>query len=155
MPLFMYMELEKRISTHLEELFERELTGLFTVDIESGPAGVSVYIDGDEGVSIDQCQQVNRHLQRVLEEDEDFFTRYSLEVSSPGVDRPLKMWRQYQKHTGRTLEVKLTNGTVHEGRLKDMAATGIILEVTRKKTRETLEIPFESIKESFVKISFK
>ena len=154
-PLFMYMGLEKRISTYLEELFEEEMKGLFTVDIEKSKAGFRVFIDGDEGVNIDQCKEVSRKLKSMLEEDSDFFDHHMLEVSSPGADRPLSLWRQYPKHIGRKLKVTLHDGDRLEGKLKELAATSIILESGSGKKKKVIEVPFESISESIVQISFK
>ncbi|HXB07215.1 MAG TPA: hypothetical protein VNW04_08870, partial [Puia sp.] len=86
----------------VEGLVQALLTGepgYFLVDIRIKPTNnIRVYIDGDQGISIEKCVQYNRALYKKLEElgifpDGDF----SLEVSSPGLDEPLKLHRQYKK----------------------------------------------------------
>ena len=116
---------------------------------------ITVYIDSDEGIHIDQCGKVSQALGKELEEIiEDAFV---LEVSSPGVDSPLKFERQYIKNIGRTLKVTLNDLTEIKGKLlsiKDGMIT--ILPEEKKKVKPvdtTLEI--ENIKEAKVVISFK
>ncbi len=103
----------------------------FLVDLRIKPTNnVKVFLDGDSGITIEKCVQVNRKLYRRLEEagffpDGDF----SLEVSSAGLDEPLKLFRQYKKNIGRLVEVQLQDGTLKEGQLTDVNEEGIVLEV--------------------------
>ena len=100
----------------------QEEPAYFLVDLRIKPTNnVKVFLDGDSGITIDKCVQVNRKLYRKLEEavffpDGDF----SLEVSSAGLDEPLKSLRQYKKNSGRQVEVLLQDGTQKEGQLKDV-----------------------------------
>ncbi len=77
-------------------------SGYFLVDVRIKPTNnVKVFIDGDQGISIEKCVQYNRALYKKLEESEFFPTGdFSLEVSSPGLDEPLKLLRQYKKNIG-------------------------------------------------------
>jgi ribosome maturation factor RimP len=118
-----------------------------------------VFIDGDKGVTIEDCIRLNRKLYKQLEEmaiypDGDF----SLEVSSPGVGEPLLLHRQYRKNIDRLLEVKLADGSVHTGTLKAATDSGITLETTTGKGKKaeikTEEFAFEQIKEATVQIKF-
>jgi ribosome maturation factor RimP len=116
---------------------------------------ITVYIDSDEGIHIDQCGKVSQALGKELEEIiEDAFV---LEVSSPGADSPLKFERQYIKNIGRTLKVTLNDSTEIKGKLlgiKDGSITVLPEEKKKVKPVETtLEI--ENIKEAKVVISFK
>lgn len=120
---------------------------------------VKVFVDGDNGITIENCIKLNRKLYAQLEEagmypDGDF----SLEVSSPGVGEPLLLHRQYTKNIGRLLEVKTLEGAVHTGKLLSAEESGIALEVTtgkgKKAVTQTLSIPFEDIKEASVQIQF-
>jgi ribosome maturation factor RimP len=83
---------------------------------------------------------------------------FSLEVSSPGIDEPLKLHRQYLKNIGRTIEVKLIDGTQKEGELETVAAEDIILKTVtgkgKKAITEQLVIPFENIQSTIVQIKF-
>jgi len=133
---------------------------LFIVEIRIKPTNnVKVFIDGDKGVGIDQLTQYNRRLYRQLEEENVFpGNDFSLELSSPGLDEPLKMHRQYEKNKGRFVEVILKDGGKKEGRLKEVGEETIRLEETtgKGKKMEIVEhdIPFETIKATKVQIKF-
>jgi ribosome maturation factor RimP len=120
---------------------------------------IKIFIDGDQGVTIDDCTRLNRALYKQIEEeglfpDDDF----SLEVSSAGVGEPLLMYRQYVKNIGRTVSVVQNDGQILEGELKEAMEDGINLEtVTGKgKKAETKQhvILFQNIKTTTVQIKF-
>jgi ribosome maturation factor RimP len=83
---------------------------------------------------------------------------FSLEVSSPGLDEPLKLMRQYHKNTGRKVEVLLKDGVKTEGVLKEVTDAGIKVEETRgkNKKKEIIEhnFPFDLIKSTKIQIVF-
>jgi len=83
---------------------------------------------------------------------------FSLEVSSPGVDEPLKTQRQYNKNIGRSLEIVFTDGTKKEGKLIQVAEADIIIEFTegkgKKAVTQQLVIPFNNIKTTTVQVKF-
>ncbi|WP_346236083.1 ribosome maturation factor [Niabella insulamsoli] len=132
----------------------------FLVEIKVKPTNnLKIFIDGDKGVGIDDLVRYNRALYKVLEEgplfpDGDF----SLEVSSPGLGEPLKMHRQYQKNTGRFVEVDLKDGSKIEGQLAAVEAAEITVVETkgRGKKAETIEhkIGLGDIKSTQVQIKF-
>ncbi len=132
----------------------------FLVEVKVRPTNnIKVYLDGDEGISIEKCIQYNRRLYKMIEESgivpaDDF----SLEVSSPGLDEPLKLYRQYRKNVGRKVEVLLNDGIKTEGILKEVAEEGITIEETRgkNKKKEIIEhkFLFESIKSTKIQIVF-
>ena len=128
------------------------------VDLEILPSNkIVVYIDGDEGVSLDACTQISRVLESVLDEDPALGGIYELEVSSPGVSRPLRFPRQYIKHVGRTLRIELLNGEKIEGQLMNTGHETISLEIKsmdRKGKSESREVAFDQIKEAYVIIQF-
>jgi ribosome maturation factor RimP len=120
---------------------------------------VRVYLDGDQGISIEKCVMFNRKLYKLIEESGMFPPgEYSLEVSSPGVDEPLKMHRQYVKNIGREVEVFFTDGAIKQGKLLQVADSDIILEHTTGKGKKAeiqqLVIPFENIKSTTVQVKF-
>ena len=84
----------------------------FLVEVKIRPTNnVKVFLDGDKGISIEKCIFYNRQLYKMLESSGLFpADDFSLEVSSPGLDEPLKLLRQYHKNTGRKVEVLLKDG---------------------------------------------
>lgn len=159
---FSEMTTEQQIE-QIKGLTERTLEGLdelFLVDVRIKPTNnIKVFIDGDKGVSIDKCVSVNRKLYKLIEELAMYPAGdFSLEVSSPGLDEPLKMHRQYTKNIGRTVEVVKADGTRTEGLLKEVGETEIQVEETRgkNKKKETVlhTIPFDEIKTTKIQVTF-
>ena len=132
----------------------------FLVEVKIKPTNnVKVFLDGDNGISIEKCITYNRHLYKMIESSGLFpADDFSLEVSSPGLDEPLKLMRQYHKNTGRKVEVLLKDGVKTEGVLKQVTESGIIIEETRgkNKKKEIVEhnFPFDSIKSTKIQIVF-
>ena len=149
----------QEIERLVDEMLARE-PEFFRVNVKIKPTNnVKVFIDGDNGVSIEKCVQFNRKLYKLLEEknlfpDGDF----SLEVSSPGVDEPLKLHRQYSKNIGRFVEVIFNDGSKKEGKLMQVAEADIIIEQStgkgKKAATQQLVIPFNNIKTTTVQIKF-
>ena len=116
---------------------------------------VDVFIDGDEGVTIDQCVSVSRSLFASIELESIFENGFKLDVSSPGLGEPLRLPRQYKRHVGRTLEVLVVGGesgdrTSVSGRLVQTAPAGI----TIADGDEQLEFGFDDIERAVVVPSF-
>lgn len=154
------MNIEKRVIELVEEkIVDRD--DLFLVGVKLASNGqLSILIDGDQGVTIEDCVAVSRHVGFHLEEESVIETAYNLEVSSPGIDTPLVLERQYVKNIGRSVSVKLITNEKREGKLIGYEQEGIIIEETIKEKgkkaekRESL-IPLDQIKETKVLISFK
>ena len=154
------MNIEKRVIELVEEkIVDRD--DLFLVGVKLASNGqLSILIDGDHGVTIEDCVAVSRHVGFHLEEESVIETAYNLEVSSPGIDTPLVLERQYVKNIGRIVSVKLITNEKREGKLLGYEEAGIIIEETIKEKgkkaeqRESL-IPLDQIKETKVLISFK
>ncbi|MBL7697044.1 MAG: ribosome maturation factor [Chitinophagaceae bacterium] len=132
----------------------------FLVEVKIRPTNnIKVYLDGDNGISIERCITYNRQLYKLIESSGIFpADDFSLEVSSPGLDEPLKLLRQYHKNTGRKVEVLMKDGVKTEGVLKQVTDSGIIVEETRgkNKKKEIIEhdFPFDSIKSTKIQIVF-
>jgi ribosome maturation factor RimP len=132
----------------------------FLVGIQVKPThNVKVYLDADTGVVIDRCVQYNRLLYKEIEESGIFPEGdFSLEVSSPGLDEPLKMVRQYRKNIGRKVDVALVEGPPVQGTLQAVDEGAITVAVEkgkgRKKETEIREIPFDRIKATKIMIVF-
>lgn len=85
--------------------------GLALWGVEFRSAGkqstLRIYIDGPEGVTVDDCARVSHQVSGILDVEDPIAEQYLLEVSSPGMDRPLYTLEQYQTHLGHQLEVRL------------------------------------------------
>jgi len=83
---------------------------------------------------------------------------FSLEVSSPGIEEPLKLYRQYVKNTGREVEVVLMDGSISNGKMVEVNEKEIKIEFTEGKNKKAvlkeLSIPFSEIKQTTVQIKF-
>lgn len=132
----------------------------FLVEIKIRPTNnIKVFLDGDNGIPIERCVAYNRQLYKMIEESGLFpQDDFSLEVSSPGLDEPLKLMRQYRKNVGRKVEVLLKDGVKTEGVLKSVTDTAIDVEETRGKNKKKEIIqhsfPLESIKSTKIQIVF-
>jgi ribosome maturation factor RimP len=84
--------------------------GLELVDIEFGRVGrdavLRLFIDKDGGITLDDCADVSRELSLILDVEDVISCNYSLEVSSPGLDRPLKKLSDYERFAGRLIKVR-------------------------------------------------
>lgn len=154
------MNIEKRVKELVEEKIA-DKPNLFLVDVKMHSNGkLMILVDGDQGIGIDDCVAISRHVGFHLEEENVIDTAYNLEVSSPGVDMPLTLIRQYVKNIGRNLAIKMADGTKREGKLNGLTEDAIIIEEKIKekgKKAEVVEsvIPVKQIVETKVLISFK
>ena len=149
----------QQIEQWVKTLLEAE-TEYFCVSIKIKPTNnIKVFLDGDNGLPIEKCVQFNRKLYKMIEESNQYPEGdFSLEVSSPGLDEPLKLHRQYVKNIGRIVEVIFTDGSKKEGKLIAVADADIIVEHTQGKGKKAitqqLVIPFNHIKTTTVQIKF-
>jgi ribosome maturation factor RimP len=134
--------------------------GYFLVEIKIKPTNnIKVYVDGDKGITIEKCIALNRALYKILEEMNLYpGGDFSLEVSSPGLDEPLKLYRQYQKNVGRPVEVILKDGIKVEGKMIEVHEEAIVVEETKgkNKKKEVLlhNFPFDIIKSTKIQTVF-
>lgn len=148
-------EIEKLVATLLEGETE-----YFLVSLRIKPTNnVKVFIDGDNGLPIEKCVQLNRKLYKLLDEAA-FYPEgeFSLELSSPGVDEPLKSGRQYKKNIGRDVAIIFLDETTREGKLIAVEEENIIVEYIEGKGKKAiiqqLVIPFSNIKTTTVQTKF-
>ncbi len=133
---------------------------MFLVDVElkgsTGNSMIWIYIESENGnVSLDRCAEISREMNFLLDAEGWHDKKYTLNVSSPGLDRPLKDIRQYMSNTGRKARVvymKEGEQMRVEGKLTD-AQPGKITLLTEDK--KELEIPFSDIVETHILASFK
>lgn len=121
---------------------------------------VTVLLDADNGMNIERCAEVNRALYKFVEEQQFFENQnFSMEVSSPGIDRPLTERRQFRKNIGRNIDVQKGDGTRLKGRLTGVTEEEISLEKEEKKKKkqsepEIITIPFKEIRQVKVLVTF-
>lgn len=144
------MELKEQIGQWLQPLLEEQ--NLFLVDVKTaGKAKIEVFADGDTGITISQCADISRFLEQYLDGSGLVSDSYTLDVSSPGMDNPLKVPRQYKKRIGRTLDIIKTDGKEVEGILLAADDEKIrlqeILKPVKKKKGPKADIPAETPKE--------
>ena len=137
-----------------------ENTDVFLVEAKVLPGNnIRIFLDADSGVTIDKCIKVNRALYKYLEETATFPNNdFALEVSSPGVDEPLKLNRQYKKNIGRTIEVTLVDDVKKTGKLATVNEEDITVEENegkgKNKIMKTNTILFNQIKHTKVLVTF-
>jgi ribosome maturation factor RimP len=107
----------------------------------SAPRKIEVFMDADSGIDFDKCQFVSRFLEARLDAEGLFGEAYTLEVSSPGMSRPLAFPRQFIKHVGRLLRAELAAGGRVEGQLVEADETGFALrfETKRKEGKKNIK----------------
>ncbi|MBS1732273.1 MAG: ribosome maturation factor [Bacteroidetes bacterium] len=154
------MSLENQIET-IKGLLQPLLTDdIFLVEIRVKPTNnVKVYLDADSGLGIEKCIRINRALYKAIEEKNIFLEGdFSLEVSSPGIDEPLKLHRQYVKNIGRDVEVTLKDESKKSGKLVAVNDEAIEIEYKEGKNKKAVvkqeTIAIEAIKQIKVQIKF-
>jgi ribosome maturation factor RimP len=149
-------EMISKIEALLAPLLEG--TDMFVTNLQIEPGNnIKLFLDADEGLNVQKSVSINRQLVAQIDELGWYPNGdYSLEVSSPGVDEPLRSIRQYKKNIGRTLAVTNIEDLEQIGVLKAVTEVGISLEVKINKKKETVlvEVPFENIKQSIVQVIF-
>lgn len=154
------MELTEQIERLAAKLVKDKSQFIVEVvaSLRKKPNKLIVIVDGDTGVTIDDCAELSRALSENLDKSEILKDPYMLEVSTPGLDHPLKLLRQYHKNKGRKVRVKYTNGVL-EGLLTEVAEKEITLQQEtgkgKKKEVKEITIPFSDIDKTFVLVSFK
>ena len=116
--------LREKVESLLQDFFE-ENNSLFLIDLNVDSNNrIAIIIDGDEGVTVNDCIEVSRHIEHNLDRDEEDF---SLDVASAGVSEPLLLPRQYKKNVGRKLAVTTSEGKI-EGELVKLENEEITLQ---------------------------
>lgn len=152
--------MHEQVSALLNDALDQR-TDLFLIDLSISESNqIRVVIDGDKGVSVEDCIAISRAIEHNLDRDEQDF---SLEVLSAGVSEPLTQLRQYKKNVGRKLKVKTQKGTV-EGLLENADEKGVKLSWKARepkpvgKGKVTVQkealLPYQDIVEAKVMITF-
>ncbi len=152
------------IKTKLTRLAEESLqnSSLFVVDVVTSSRNLSkitVIVDGDSGVTIEDCGKVSKALSIKLDEADFGTDRYVLEVATPGLDHPLKLNRQFIKNIGRGLKVHGKDKSILQGKLMAADEESMTLrqeiKVGKTITEKVVILRFEDVEKAFVLVSFK
>jgi ribosome maturation factor RimP len=118
-------------------------TGLFLVAVKvSNSNRITVLADKKEGITIEECAMLHRHIEKDLDRDAEDF---ELQVSSPGLDAPFMVIEQYYRNEGRKVAVVDNEGLKFTGILKNVTKGGFDLETEIKvkgKGKEIKDLPF-------------
>lgn len=141
----------------IEPLLEAE--GMALVDLRWGRRGkrwvLTLFIDKESGVTLDDCARTSDQVGEFIEVDNVIGHAYTLEVSSPGLDRPLHTLAEYERFRGRVVKITTTTPIQRRytiaGRLAGVEAQTVLVEVTREGL---IHIPFEQIKHARLEVEF-
>lgn len=148
--------LEKKIVNITKEVTDQN--GLLLVDFLfrgfHNSTVIEVYIDGEKSVSVEDCAKISREINEKIEAENLIESAYRLEVSSPGVDKPLKFLQQFIKHINRNFDLQLAEepGTIKKvtGKLLSIDGENLVFLIQK----EEVPVPFNTIKKAKVIISF-
>jgi len=135
-----------------------EIAGVDLVDVDllgqTGRMIVRVTIDSEEGVGIKECERVSRQLEALLDVEDPIQGSYTLEVTTPGLDRPLRSLEDFERFKGRLARVvtreRIANQTFFIGRIKSVKGDGIVLELDNRE----VEIPYKIVSKARLEIEF-
>ncbi|MBD3903811.1 ribosome assembly cofactor RimP [Chryseobacterium sp. Ch-15] len=155
------MEFRKNIETLLNDFLQTR-EDLFLLDLKfSAGDDITVILDGDNGVTVQDCLDASRAIEFNMDREEHDF---SLQVMSAGLSEPLSTPRQFQKNIGREIEVLLTDSSEIEGELAKVDEEKITLILRYRKPKEVgkgkvdveeeKEIPYSDIKKALVVLKF-
>lgn len=157
--------IETKITELLDTKFqEEEFSDCFLVEIKHNTTNnkLEVFVDSDESLTFKKCQRLSRYLEGYIDDEGWLGEKYVLEVSSPGITKPLKLQRQYIKNIDRTVKVSFKSHGSKTGVLKAVDDEKITIEeevIVREKKKKKkelvdVEIPFSDISKTVVQIVF-
>jgi ribosome maturation factor RimP len=146
----------------IQNILEKEMVSgdIFIVDIKVRAGNkINIWVDKDQGITIDECVKISRYVENQLDrETEDF----ELEVSSPGLDMPFKVRRQYEKNLNNMVRITLTDDSTLKGKLVEVTDHDIEVEhfikgdkKKGKKEKVRTRHSFKQIKSTKAVIEFK
>lgn len=153
--------MREKVAQLLESALEKNKS-LFLIDLNiTEDNQIKVILDGDTGVTVEDCIAVSRQIEHNLDRDEYDF---SLEVMSAGVSEPLVLPRQYKKNLGRKLKIKTKNNEKFEGELAEVTAESCTLKWSVREPKpvgkgkitvqKQATVPYSDITEAKVMITF-
>lgn len=129
---------------HQAELIDHVVRG------RAGARILELYIDSVGSVTHQLCEQISRNVEELIADDANLDDIVRLDVSSPGVERPLRFPWQYHKHNGRLLSITTNDGQHFLGRLRSSSETAIVLDCDE----DIATLPFSRIALSYVQVEW-
>lgn len=164
-PLLLAKKIKVISEKYINQLVEEKIggTNCFLVDLSvSGSNAITVEIDSADGVKISDCVELSRYIENNLDREEEDF---ELSVTSAGIGRPFKVFKQYEASLGKEVEVLLNNGEKLIGELKEVSPDEISIGYSKKvkiEGKKKKELVYEQkklsmgeIKETKIIVSFK
>jgi ribosome maturation factor RimP len=135
-------DLEERVRSLAEPVLSKHGAELVDVQVRRGRTQlVRIVADQPGGISLDVCARVSEELSRLLDVDDPIQGRYTLEVTSPGLDRPLRTETDFRKNAGRNVKVVLFDGRHEEGIVEDVLSDRVRL----MRAKGAVEVPYADI----------
>jgi ribosome maturation factor RimP len=150
------MEIADQVRELIADYLDREGVELVEITYKREQRGMvlRLLVDTPEGITIDECEELNNFVSEVLDKENIIDERYTIEVSSPGLDRPIKTARDFERAMGKVLEittfVPIDGSKTHEGRLVGMSDDEIVIEAKGVSTA----IPRAKIARAVLRIQF-
>ncbi len=147
---------KKNIVKRIEEVVAEKKLLLVEINIRGNQNNpiVEIFIDDEKGVTTDDCAELSREIGSIIEEENLIETKHRLDVSSPGIDRPLKYIQQFPKNIDRKFEIKYTDSEEKkkkfEGKLLQVEGEKLVFE----SGKNNIELNFTDITSAKVLISF-
>ncbi|MDQ2993727.1 MAG: ribosome maturation factor RimP [Pseudomonadota bacterium] len=140
--------LQAALAVHGFDLWGYELNSY------EGHQRLQVYIDTPNGVTIDDCERASRQISAVLDVEDPISSQYNLEVSSPGLERPLFTQAQYQQYIGKNIKLRMNkaqdNRRNYRGQLVEVSEDSIVMTVDETQ----VVLPFGDIEKANVVLDF-
>lgn len=152
-------ELKEKITEYAKEVSEQEGVEILDIEIHPGGKGLTlrIFIDKEGGVTIKDCENFSRAIEAILDVEDPIKSSYTLEISSPGIDRPLKEKKDFLRNIGRNVKIttkeKIADRTFFIGKVIDAGDDWVRIEIKETKKKgskkeeksEFLFIPFDKI----------
>ena len=142
--------LEKKLNDMFEPVIESMAYELVGVELTGSGNGtiLRIYIDAEKGITVDDCQAVSYQVSGILEVEDPLQSHYTLEVSSPGLDRPLVKPEHFEQFTGEVVKIRSTEAVLGRKNFKGILESfdGEYLYVA--VDNEVYEIPFDIVEKA-------
>lgn len=162
LPLFCFLEYKmdiKELEDKIRDIIEPVINSIgieldrLSIRKMHGNYLLRVFIDKENGINIDDCEDVSRELEAILDVEDPIPGSYVLEVSSPGLDRPLNGAKDFRKYSGKTVRIVINNPidkqTFFVGKIVKSDDTGVVLLLPKDKE---MKIPYENISKARLEV---
>ncbi|OGL39624.1 MAG: hypothetical protein A2042_08360 [Candidatus Schekmanbacteria bacterium GWA2_38_11] len=152
------LDITEKVKELLSPIISEEGIELVEINVKKRKRGylLRIFIDKQGGISINDCENVSEQLSRILDVEDIFPGSFILEVSSPGIDRPLKTPADFKRCLGRLVNISTCEAVEEKvsfiGKILEVTSDGVLLELEGEE--RSLEIPFPIIAKASQEIRF-